>query len=561
VRALTAGGRRKRVAAWLGEHRLVLAAGLIAALPVIVSTGHALVHDWIPVGDNASTAVRSYDVLSAHSPLVGQWSTSSAVVGEPIYSLGPLLNWLLAFPARLGNPAWLALTMGVVNAASAVLCVALAHRRGGTALMIVAAVAVAVMSHSLGGEAMHSLWNRSAALLPFTALLFVAWSAACGDYRLLPVAVLLASFVIQCHLAYVAPALGLLAIAVTGLVLARRGLPQHALRRWALVAVAVAAVAWSAPLIEQVTHSPGNLVLAKRAATADLPRFGKRVGYDAVVRAVGVRPWWLREPQGSIDRFFETLGTPSRFAEVTAILVLLGLAGVAVLATLRRRADVAWGAAIGLMCCVALASDAAATPTEGQLYQSITYTLGWGAAAGMFAWLMLGWGTVVLLAPRRLSVPRWRLAPAVGLAGAAVVAVVVAINPKPDDRERAYDSLQLIRDRLHHSLGDAERVTVVPSFGGALLYDSYTSLIYMLRSDGRLVRSPDPSVKGTFGEWYYNEDRTKPQVTIGAKPLEPGFEPVARVSPSEVLGPPPPNLITGEPGEPEPAFTVAVARH
>jgi hypothetical protein len=533
---------------------------VIAALPVIVSTGHALVHDWIPVGDNASTAVRSYDVLSAHSPLVGQWSTSSAVVGEPIYSLGPLLNWLLAFPARLGNPAWLALAMGAVNAASAALCVALAQRRGGTALMIVVAVAVAVMSYSLGGEAMHSLWNRSAALLPFTALLFVAWSAACGDYRLLPVAVLLASFVIQCHLAYVAPAVGLLAIAAAALVLARRDLPHHALRRWSLVAVAVAALAWSAPLIEQVTHSPGNLVLAKRAATADLPRFGKRVGYHAVVRAVGVRPWWLREPQGSIERFFETVGTPSRFAEVTAIVVLLGLVAIAALAALRRRVDVAWGAAIALMCCVALAAVAAATPTEDELYQSITYTLGWGAPAGMFAWLMLGWGTVVLLAPRRLWVPRWRLAPAVGLAAAAVVAVLVAMNPRPDDREGAYDSLQVIRARLHDSLGDAGRVTVVPSFGGVLRYDSYTAIIYMLRSDGRLVRSPDPSVKRTFGEWYYDEDRTKPQVTIGDESLQPGFEPVARVSPSEVLGPPPPNPITGEPGEPEPAFTVAVAR-
>ena len=560
MRALSGGGRREGVAAWFGDHGLVLAAGLIAALPVIVSTGHALAHEWIPVGDNASTAVRSYDVLSAHSPLVGQWSTSSAVVGQPIYSLGPLLNWLLAFPAHLGNPAWLALTMGVVNAASAVLCVALAHRRGGIALTIVAAVAVAVMSRSLGGEAMHSLWNRSAALLPFTALLFVAWSVACGDYRLLPVAVLLASFVIQCHLAYVAPALGLLAIAAAGLVVARRDLPRHALRRWSVVAVAVAAVAWSAPVIEQVTHSPGNLVLAKRAATADLPRFGKRVGYHAVVRAVGVRPWWLREPQGSIERFFETLGTPSRFAEATAILVLLGLAGVAILATLRSRADVAWGAAVGLVCCAALASVAAATPTEGQLYASITYTLGWGAPAGMFAWLMLGWGTVVLLAPRRLSVPRWRLAPALGLTVAAVVAALVAVNPKPDDREPAFDSLQLIRARLHRALGDAEQVRVVPSFGGALLYDSYTAIVYMLRSDGRRVRSPDPSVKGTFGEWYYEKGETKPEVTIGSKPLTPGFEPVARVSPSDVLGPPPPNPITGERGEPEPAFTVAVTR-
>jgi hypothetical protein len=40
-------------------------------------------------------------------------------------------------------------------------------------------------------------------------------------------------------------------------------------------------------------------VLAKRAATADVPRFGREVGYHSVVRAVGVPPWWLRDAQDS----------------------------------------------------------------------------------------------------------------------------------------------------------------------------------------------------------------------------------------------------------------------
>ena len=82
----------------------------------------------------------------------------------------------------------------------------------------------------------------------------------------------------------------------------------------------------------------------------------------------------------------------------------------------------------------------------------------------------------------------------------------------------------------------------------------------MLRSDGQLVRSPDPSVKNTFGESYFQPHRTEPEVTIGDKPVETGFEPVAQVSPSEIMGPPPPNPLTGEPGKPEPMFTVAVTQ-
>jgi hypothetical protein len=539
---------------------LVLTAGIFAALPVLVSLGHALAHDWIPVGDNASTAVRSYDVLSAHSPLLGQWTTSWALVGHPMYSLGPLLNWMLAVPAHLGHPAWLAVSVGVVNAASVMLSVALAHRRGGVALMLATAIALAVMCHSLGGEAMHSLWNRSAALLPFTALLFIAWSVACGDHRLLPLAVLVASFVVQCHLAYVAPALALLAIAAVGLLVGRRELPRHALRNWSLAALAVAAIAWSAPLIEQVTHSPGNLVLAKRAATADAPRFGKRVGYRAVVRAIGVPPWWLRGPQDSTTRFFETLEPPGRLAQVTAILALLGLVALLGLAVRRRRAEVAWGAAIALAICMALGAVAAATPTEGQLYASLAYTLGWGAPAGMFTWLLLAWGAAVLLVP--LRVPRWRLAPVAGLAVTAAVAVAAAVNPQPDDRENAYTSLQTIRTRLDDRLGDARDVTVVPTFerGGALGFDCYSSVVYMLRSQGRAVHSPDPSVKKTFGDWYYDRDVTRSDVTIGTR-VAPGYEMIERISPTRVIGPPPANPFTGEPGEPEPTFAVAVAKH
>jgi hypothetical protein len=43
----------------------------------------------------------------------------------------------------------------------------------------------------------------------------------------------------------------------------------------------------------------------------------------------------------------------------------------------------------------------------------------------------------------------------------------------------------------------------------------------MLRAQGRVVRSPDPSVQNTFGDWYFNERRTEPEVLIGDKQLPP----------------------------------------
>jgi hypothetical protein len=105
--------------------------------------------------------------------------------------------------------------------------------------------------------------------------------------------------------------------------------------------------------------------------------------------------------------------------------------------------------------------------------------------------------------------------------------------------------------RLRHAPGDHARYAISATPSGS-------SVVYMLRAQGRVVRSPDPSVQNTFGDWYFNERRIEPEVLIGDKQLPPDAEPLARMSPLEVMGPPPPNPFTGEPGKPEPDFTVAV---
>src|SRR5438477_350646 len=171
------------------------------------------------------------------------------------------------------------------------------------------------MSRSLVPETYHDVWNPSAAVLPLALLMFVSWSLACGKYRLLPLAVLLASFVAQCHLTYVAPALGLLAVGLAGLILWRRWTPlpeRGSMRRWVAAAVLVA-----------------------------------------------------------------------------------------------------------LIICAALAVVTARTPAKPHLEATLGYTLWWGSPAGMFVWLVLGWGALALPRPRlRVSPIRvHRLAAALGVAG------------------------------------------------------------------------------------------------------------------------------------------------
>jgi hypothetical protein len=273
---------------WVVERRLVLCVGLAAALPIAVAIVYALIQRWAPLGDDAYVAARAFDVFTDRFPLLGQRSAgaSGATFDQAKFSPGPMLFWLLAVPARLPEPALMSVTVGLVNVACVVGVVALARRRGGLPLMFAAAIAVPLMLASLPAETYSDVWNPSAPLMSIMLLVFLAWSVACGEYRLLPLTVLVASFAAQTHLSFVAPALGLTVVGMAcGLVSGRPPL------RWAIAAIVVGVVCWTPPLIEQATHSPGNLVLLERSAFEEHSTLGIEAGWRSLVHTVGVPPW------------------------------------------------------------------------------------------------------------------------------------------------------------------------------------------------------------------------------------------------------------------------------
>jgi hypothetical protein len=399
---------------WLGRNRVALALGLVAALPVIVSVVRE-VGDFVPVGDRAMIALRAYDVLSAHPPLVGHYSAASQVLAEESYGLGPMLYALLAVPSRLGSSALMLLTVGLVNVASVMGSVALALRRGGVLFGALVSFAFVVMLSSLAAPIYSDIWNPSAGLLPLTLLMFLAWSLACGEYRLLPLAVLAASFVMQCHLAFVPPAVGSMAVGLAGLWFAR---PRTGLRRWVVAACVVGVVCWAAPVVEQITERPGNFVALARTAAAGEPTLGLEIGWKALVRTVGVPPWWTLVPDSASERLSDLAQPAGVVRSLTAALVLAALVAVIVLGRRRGRRDVVAAGALGLVLCLAIGFVAASTPSSGLLGLSIGYTLWWGSPGGIFVWLVLAWSAAVLW-PRRLGRPL--------LAGAAALAVAVAV--------------------------------------------------------------------------------------------------------------------------------------
>jgi hypothetical protein len=521
----------RRAVAWLYRALPAIAAGLAAAIPVLRSTVHAVAIGWQPAGDDGIILTRAWDVFTAHSPLIGQYSEAGIVTGQVVHSPGPLLYWLLALPVRFASTASVAGWMGAVNTLAIIGAVALARRRGGFVLMFATAAAIALMCQSLPSESFHDVWNPAAALFPFLLLIFVCWSLACGELRLLPLAVLLASFVTQTHLTYLTPTLGMFAVLAACLLAARRARPPrsrrgelaaaaepppgerapavlaetpHAgppaseaapapadpsprngrsrplrrparrgsrrvpeTRRWVLAALLVAAVCWAAPVIDEIEHSPGNLSLIVQTTEDRGTTLGAGIGWNAVVRAVGVPPWWLYVPASEWSRKSDVRHSPGGGAVAAALTLLAALGLVAIAGIVRRRRAIAAAALIGFVLCAALDANVAQTPVLPLLAATIGYTAWWGSILGMWVWLVLAWATWLLCArvalhakPLRGVRKRLRAAPQRGrrlagvlawlacLGAVAGVGTAVAASERADSHVHQYRPIAAIVARL-----------------------------------------------------------------------------------------------------------------
>jgi hypothetical protein len=326
-------------------------------------------------------------------------------------------------------------------------------------------------------------------VLPLALAIFLCWSLACGDHRLLPLAVAVASFAAQCELTYALPALGALAVGLAGLARSRRAVP----RRWWLAGLIAALACWSGPLLDQAIHRPGNLALVARAAFAHETKLGLAAGWHALAHAMGVVPWWLRIPTGPFDRLADVRAAPSVLASASAALLLAGLLVVTAIGIRRRMRDLAAGGAIALILCLGIAAVAASTPTRRILMQSLGYTLWWASPAGMFAWLVIGLaGARLVVGPAgtrlgRRCLPPLRPAPLAWAAAAcatlAVGAAVAAVE-RPDQDRPEYAPIRTVVARLASALPPADRTIRVAGSPSFTAFDFKGAIVYALRRRG-----------------------------------------------------------------------------
>jgi hypothetical protein len=291
-----------------------------------------------------------------------------------------------------------------------------------------------------------------------------------------------------------------------------------------LAALAVLVACWSAPLIDEVVHEPGNLTMLRRTLGADRARLGADAAWHAVVQAFGTPPWWLESRADNASRFTDIAVSPSR-PSILAFLALVGVLGLGLLQW--RRLTQPSAAALGLALIAALAAVAAATPAERVI--TVGYTMLWGSPAGMFAWLAAGLALAGLLARARRP-ELGRAARAAGLAVAALLGVWAASADSPQPNRWIYEPARALTNELEEALPPGRSVYVRPSTG-ELGFKAYPLIVYALRQHGVRPLVVPESVE-SMGGWYGVTGRrydTSVAVLEGEAELPAGGRVVARV--------------------------------
>jgi hypothetical protein len=235
-------------------------------------------------------------------------------------------------------------------------------RHGGGALALAVAVFLLVYIIRIP-ELPSSFWNPHILVLPLAAWLALCAAIAIGEMALIPVAVLIGSWLIHAHLGLT------VAVIACGMVTAgfarRSGRSVPRFTVWLTAVVLIAA--WALPVGQQLTHTPGNM---RRIAEFFLSQDAARPSIAVSIRAAGAMVAGLFRPAFQVAPGWSFEPVEWRWVIVTiAIAVMLALI---VRAEWRRGGR--YNAALGA-CCLALigaghlsATNIRGTITDHQLF-------------------------------------------------------------------------------------------------------------------------------------------------------------------------------------------------
>jgi len=376
-------------------------------------------------GDRAITALEVRDLMRGRQ-LLGAYSRFGWHHPGPAFLIP-----LAAADVALGRAHW-ALDAGMLaaGAAAAAALVWVVGRAAGWLAAWAAAGTVGLYVHAVGPAVFRDPWNPWATLLPLGLLTVLCGAAGAGSIPALAASVVVASVIIQTHLAAAPVALGLVATAavMAWWIRRREGSGERAASPWrrpaVLAAIAVGVAVWVPPLIQEATGDDPNLSDLWRFFVDGHPGHSLSTAMGAVGDRLGQLPF------GSPTHFMATT-TAAGWGHVGGALTTVALylvAGVAVAVLGHRRGD-GFARALGVLTVVAIATAVLAVHTAAGPLQA--FVIGWVTAIPIGCWM----GVASLLlgpshgrrpapgAPRPAPGSR-RVPPA--LAAAAAGALVVA---------------------------------------------------------------------------------------------------------------------------------------
>jgi hypothetical protein len=343
-----------------------------------------------------------------------------------------------------------------------------------------------------------SFWNPHILVLPLAAWLALCAAIATGEMALIPVAVLIGSWMIQAHVG--------LTIAVIAGVMVTAGLAHGSGRsvpRSAVWLTGVALIAaWALPVAEQLTNTPGNM---RQIVEFFLYAGGERPPIDVSVRAVGAMVAGLFRPSFHAAPGWSFEPIQWRWVIVTVALA----AGLALIVRAEWRRGGRYNAALGA-CCLALigAGLLSAVNIRGTIGD---YQLFWLSAVGLVAVAVIVSG---LVQPRLHNVSKAAIAAITVLLYAASCAVTFRAfadraQPYRTTESRTVETLTGgVMDAVRNALVDRILLEADPK-----AWDIAAGIVLHLSKADIDVRV-DPKLVWLYGAPYQPDGRENTLLTV-----------------------------------------------
>jgi len=281
----------------------------------------ALVLDWQPVQDFALFELRIGDVGTSHRPVVGPYSRFGW--SHP----GPLLFYVLAVPHLLfgGRPESMLAGAALVNGLAIVGVLMVAARRGGPWMVVGAGLICAVLMRALGADLLMSPWNPWITIVPTVLVLVLAWSIARRDWPVLPLVIVVASFLVQTHVAYGLIVGATIASALTFALVVKPPKTSRPSRRVLLISTVVLALVWAPVLVDQIAGSHNTTAIVRHFAKAQSDQPGLATALGVAAAEMTPNGPWVTGPEQVVPFSGVTPTEPIRVVAVPLAGLVIGL--------------------------------------------------------------------------------------------------------------------------------------------------------------------------------------------------------------------------------------------